>query len=392
MMKKTVGAVVIGGDFQGLGVIRSLAEEGIPIFLLEYERSIARYSRYVSRYATNCSLLSNEGNSFPEYLISLAKNESLDGWVLFPNSDECVKLLSIHRDALQNWYRNPVPPWEIVSKFYYKQQAYEIAEKISIPIPRFYRATSLEGFLIQDMDFPVVLKPACKERYFPQARKKAVRADNRKEFETEYRRMSSIIDSSEIVVQELIEGGPKNLFSYATVFDGKRPLAGMMARRSRQHPMDFGQATTYAESVHIPELRALATKLLAEMRYTGLAEVEFMNDAKNGTFKFIEINGRPWGWHTLAKAAGTNLPLILFQFMNGGDTGRFEPLAGVKWIRLTTDIPTVFKEILGRRMTLKDYINSLKGKKTFAVFSRRDVLPFFFELALIPYLFKKRGF
>ncbi len=74
-----VGAVIIGGDFQSLGIVRSLTEKGIPVFIIECEKSISRYSRYVNRVEKNYALLSS--SSFAEYLISLAQRENLKGCV-----------------------------------------------------------------------------------------------------------------------------------------------------------------------------------------------------------------------------------------------------------------------------------------------------------------------
>ncbi len=67
-------------------------------------------------------------------------------------------------------------------------------------------------------------------------------------------------------------------------------------------------------------------------------------------------------------------------------------MENMKWFRLTTDIPIVAGEILKGRLRLRDYLRSCRGKKTFAVFSVRDPLPFLAELVMLPYLWKKRGF
>jgi predicted ATP-grasp superfamily ATP-dependent carboligase len=40
------GAVVLGGDYQGLGIVRSLGRHGIPSVIVDDETSIARTSRY----------------------------------------------------------------------------------------------------------------------------------------------------------------------------------------------------------------------------------------------------------------------------------------------------------------------------------------------------------
>jgi len=385
------GALILGGDFQGLGVIRSLSEQGVQVFLVEYEWSISRYSRYVRRRAFKRDLLS--GGRFAEYLIELAKEEKLEGWVVYPNNDEIVKELSVNREELGKYYRIPVPPWDVVRKFYVKKEAYEVAEKLSIPIPRMYRGKGIEDILSQEPRFPLVLKPSFKENYFPRTRKKAVRVDTRKELIEEFRKMSEFVEPELIVVQEMIEGGPKNLYSYVVLFDGERVVAGMAARRSRQHPMDFGQATTFAESVNLPEIGEMASALLKEIGYFGLAEVEFMRDEKDGCFKFIEINGRPWGWHTLAKASGLNLPYLLFRLMVGEPVQNgLRPEIGVKWVRWITDVPTVAKEIISGRMSISEYIESLKGKREYAVFSMKDPLPFLMEYVMIPYLWWRRGF
>src|SRR5262249_35471538 len=43
------GAVVIGGDYRGLGVVRSLGRHGIPVWVLTDEHTIAASSRYARR-------------------------------------------------------------------------------------------------------------------------------------------------------------------------------------------------------------------------------------------------------------------------------------------------------------------------------------------------------
>ncbi len=43
------GAIVVGGDYQGLGIVRSLGRRGIDVLVLDDERSIGRRSRYARR-------------------------------------------------------------------------------------------------------------------------------------------------------------------------------------------------------------------------------------------------------------------------------------------------------------------------------------------------------
>jgi predicted ATP-grasp superfamily ATP-dependent carboligase len=387
---KSIGALILGGDFQGLGIIRCLYEYNVPCFVVDYEIGIAKYSRYVKRSVYEPNLL--DENYFVDYLIGLAKKQDLKDWVLYATKDEMLKIISINLVKLKEWFKVPLPGWDVVQKFYFKEQAYKIAESIGIPIPKIYDHSSIDDLLRHNLQFPLVLKPSFKEKYYPITKKKAIRVNNIDELKKEYSEMNAIIDTSEIVVQEMIEGGTKNLFSYATYFDGEKSIGGITAVRLRQHPMDFGHATTYAVSVFKPELFEMGNKILKAIGYSGIAEVEFMWDDREKVFKFIEINGRFWGWHTLAREAGINFPFILYQHMLGQVISTNDAEINAKWVRLLTDLPTVFQEIFKGRFTIKDYIASMKGKKRFAVFSINDPLPFFVEILLIPYLWIKRGF
>ena len=384
------GALILGSDFQALGAARSLAAHHVPLFLLETETGIARYSRHVRRRAMVRNLFHREAGV--DFLLDLVEREGLQGWVPYATSDDGVRFLAEHRDQLSAALRVPVPPWEVTQKFYFKEQAYRLAAAHDIPIPRMYEAENLDALLAQDISFPAVLKPSCKEGYYERTKKKGIRVDSRDELVREYQRMNAIIPADRIVVQQFLNGGPGNLYSYATVFDGQQPVVGMAARRARQHPMDFGHATTFAESVDPAEMRELSTRLLRAMNYRGVAEVEFMYDPDTQCYRFLEINGRLWGWHTLAKAAGVNVPYALFQLMTAGAVASARPNPGVKWIRLITDTPTAVLEMLRGRMSPRSYLRSFVGTTEFAVFSWRDPLPFFVEFALVPYLWWKKGF
>ena len=78
-----------------------------------------------------------------DFLLELADQEQLAGWVLFANSDETVKFLSQHRDRLGQRFRVPLPPWDVTQRFFDKANAYRAAAAAGIPIPRMYHADSL---------------------------------------------------------------------------------------------------------------------------------------------------------------------------------------------------------------------------------------------------------
>ena len=187
--ERPVGVVILGSDFQALGAIRSFAENNIPVFLMQHEFGISMFSRYVKR-RDDYLLLSPE--EFSDRMIEIAKKENLKGWMLFPNDDEVVKLVSIAREDLQKWYKIPVPSWENVQQFYYKNNASKIADELSIPVPQMYNSPNLDDLLSQDLVFPLVLKPTFKKDYFPVTKKKGIRVDTIEELKREYLTMCFI--------------------------------------------------------------------------------------------------------------------------------------------------------------------------------------------------------
>jgi predicted ATP-grasp superfamily ATP-dependent carboligase len=384
-----VGALIIGGDYQGLGIARSLKQEGIPVCIVDNEFSISRFSRCREVYFKSPS--PKEEASFVEFLVKVSRN-GFAGWVVFPTNDECVSLLSRHKSQLENFYKIPTPHWDITKFFYDKRLTYKVAERIGIDIPKTWLIQNIEELEKSDISFPAIIKPAIRDRFYPHMKSKAILARSMEELRKAYERVSKIIDPSEIIVQEVIPGTPENLYSLAVFVKERKIVARLVARRMRQHPMDFGHASTFVETVDIPELEQIGEKLLAEVGYYGLAEVEFKFDHRDGKFKLLEVNPRTWGWHTIGLRAGVNFSLILYKDMVGEEFKVNSFRKGVKWVRIITDVPTATKELMKGNLSLSEYINSLRGEKEFAVFSWKDPLPFIMEFFLIPYLWRKRGF
>lgn len=384
------GVLLIGADFQAVGVARALAEEGIPVVLLETEAGIARYSNAVSSRISKRDLLTADDSV--SYLLELADTHSLHGWSIFCVNDETIEFLAKNHAELSSVYKLAVLPWDITQRFYEKDQAGYAAAQAGIPIPQVYPSGSLEELLSSDPQFPLVLKPTFKKNYYDKTNDKAILVKDRDSLVQEYESMNQLISTNQILAQEFLPGGTKNLFSFAAVFNGESVLAGLSSHRIRQHPMDFGHATTYAVSQDIPELEQLAIRFMKQIGYRGVAEVEFMFDERTQQYKFIEMNGRFWGWHMLTRYAGLNYPATLYRMLNGIETERLVPKNHTTWVRLLTDIPTVLREAVRGRMSVTRVLQSLASYRTDAVWSWKDPAPFLMEALMAPYLWWKKGF
>jgi predicted ATP-grasp superfamily ATP-dependent carboligase len=141
----------------------------------------------------------------------------------------------------------------------------------------------------------------------------------------------------------------------------------------------------------IPELDKLAIKMLKGINYTGISEVEFMYDDTAGQYKMLEINPRTWKWHSLANIIGLNLIEQMVKYLDGLTPEPFmNKTENLAWIERLTDMWVFINEFFRGRMSVDEYIKSMRVKKESATWSKHDPWPAIFYILLSPYLFFKR--
>ncbi|MGH9354271.1 MAG: ATP-grasp domain-containing protein, partial [Terriglobia bacterium] len=296
------------------------------------------------------------------------------------------------RSLLTKYFRVPTPEWSTVQWMWDKRNTYHLAKELGIPIPRTECPGDIERLNALDIAFPVVIKPAIKERFLRATKVKAWRANNRAELQNLFLRAAKLIEPGEVMVQELVPGDGRHQFAYCAFFKQGRAVGGMVARRTRQHPSEFGRASTFVETIDLPLLESLSERFLRAIDYYGLVELEYKLDPRDGQYKLLDVNARTWGYHTLGRRAGVDFPWLLFTDQLGQPVEPQQARPGVSWIRLITDLPTGISGILSGKLNWKAYVRSLCAAHVEAVFSREDPIPGIAELALIPYLSVRRGF
>lgn len=386
-----VGALVIGGDYQGLGIVRSLGRHRVPVCIVDDEHSVSRYSRYTTKFVHAPSL--RDERKTVDYLLDVGNRLGLQGWVLYPTRDETVAAISRYREELSTVFRVPTPEWNSVQWAWDKRNSYQLAEKLGIPIPVTRYPQHVDELAeLANLNPPFAIKPAIKEHFIYSTKAKAWRANNHAELRSLFQKAAEFVPRGEIMVQEVIPGGGSQQYSYCAFFRDGQAVGKMVARRRRQHPLEFGRASTYVETVDIPLLEELAERFLRAINYYGLVEVEFKLDPRDSQYKLLDVNARTWGYHSLGARAGTDFSYMLFADQIGLPVSACRAKPGVAWMRFTTDLPAACMGLLAHDTDFKSYIRSLRACGTEAVFSAKDPLPGLAEILLVPYLAIKRGF
>jgi D-aspartate ligase len=382
------GALIIGGAHGSLAIARSLGQRGIPVWVANGGHPIMRFSRFPSR---TFAWSSEEPDALTK-LIALASDNNLHGWVLFAGGDAEVKFVAAHHSALGEVFRLTTPAWETARWAHDKRLTYEHAGEIGVDAPRSYYPKDADDVAALDVKFPVLLKPTSRDEINAFTLAKVWRADDRNALVALYARAHAMVGASHIVLQELIPGSGASQFSYAALWNRGAPVASLVARRSRQYPVDFGYTSTCVETIDRPEVEAAASRFLASLNFSGLVEVEFKYDDRDGRYKILDVNPRTWSWTALGAAAGIDFPYLAWR-LAVGETVLPLPRApaGIVWMHLSRDIVAAAHEMMRGSLTLRDYLAVFRKPIVFAAFAGNDPLPAFADLPIVLWrLFGKR--
>ncbi len=265
------GALVLGSDYRGLGAVQSLGRQGIDVWVVHESRGVADVSRYARR---TIRFPTGADDSKVDFLLELGRRHALEGWVLFPTSDKIAAICARNRDVLGAVFRPTTPPWEVYRYAHDKQLTERLAAEIGVPSPRMWEL-GLAGAADIDCRFPAILKPTVKEERNALTVEKAWRVEDRAELAARYAAALQLLPADQIMLQELIPGDGTNQLSFAALACDGEVICSVVARRTRQIPMDIGRVSTFVETIDDADVRSLGRRVVARLSYTGLVEVEF---------------------------------------------------------------------------------------------------------------------
>ena len=368
------GAVVIGGYVNGLGLVRALAARGVrTVVITTKPYDIAHRSRWVCAHEAVPEL-----EERPELLVELLERRARDwsGWALFPTNDGALAALAQHHDRLSSTYRVVAPPHEVTRYFLDKRLMSEVARGVGMDLPRCYGPAAENTAALPNLRFPVVVKPLVGYRFFSRFGCKLFAASNRDELDHCIARLADADIPGQIF--DLVPGPDSRIYAYCTyVAAGGEPAGGVLIRKLRQNPPFFGDARVADIAPDNPALREATVELLRRIRFRGIAITEFKLDPRDGSFRFIEVNGRSVVYNGLLRRAGLDLAGLAWSDYVSGQPERDRPNGwpGV-WIHLH---PDVLYSTLYRRhdpIGIRDFLAPYIRPKVEAVWSTTDPLPF----------------
>jgi predicted ATP-grasp superfamily ATP-dependent carboligase len=238
---------------------------------------------------------------------------------VIPTDDVALSLISEARSSFEGVAVLPFPESEIVQIAHDKGALASLAAEKGIPTPRtvVVREPADRERAIHLVGFPAVVK-ARVSRLLVAGQWRSGAGTHYVHTPAEMEEACRVVGATVPfpVVQEYIPGDGRGIF---VLMNRGRLRAAFAHRRIREKPPSGG-VSVLSESVPL-DTRLLdhSERILEALKWHGVAMVEFKRDARDGTDKLLEINGRFWGSLQLAVDAGVDFPYLLYRQAIDGD-------------------------------------------------------------------------
>ena len=313
--KKHKATVLVTDVSRGcsIAIIRSLGRAGYRVIAADSDpKCIGFKSKYVWKTMVYPSPEANP-DKFTELLLNEIKTQNVE--LVIPTTELVIQPIIKNRELFEAQTHLALPPTEQYRVVTDKQKTMDLALKLGIPIPATQVVETAEEALkyADKLGWPIVLKPITSAKINGDGKVEAFEVTYASSKDELQQLMQRFEGRCEVLLQKYHDG--KGYGIEMLMHEGNL-IAAFSHKRLREYPVSGG-ASSYRESVMLDEeLFAYSEALLKELKWTGLAMVEFK---VNGSEKILmEINGRVWGSLPLAIASGVDFPLMLVELVLNG--------------------------------------------------------------------------
>ncbi len=331
-------ALVMNTHITGLAVARSLGRAGVPVIGLDDERGgLGQSSRHLAGLGLVPGPTVDDGQALADHLIALGPSFA-ERPVLVPTNDDWVLALARHRTGLEEHYRSSSAGYDVVRRALEKTSLYRACEALGVAIPRtWYLDEQTPEQVAAVVPYPCVLKPDDSRGFYTAFRAKVFVVHGAEAFVQRCAEAAAV--GLALVAQERVETRPGGFWSVASCLSPDGTVRGVFTgRKLEQWPPDFG-TSCLADSRWDPAIAEAGVRVLQELGYSGISEVEFVEDPATGRRLLLDVNTRAWKWIGLPVAAGVDLPLLAYRDAIGEPCDSSPQRDGVRWTFLRDYVP-----------------------------------------------------
>jgi predicted ATP-grasp superfamily ATP-dependent carboligase len=377
-----------------VAIIRTLGRAGYRVLAADSSpRSLGFRSRFAHETVVYPSP-DTHPQLFAEFLLKILKKKKID--LLIPVTDSEIHVILAFRELFEQAGRVALPENDLMEIVNDKVKTIQLAKKVGVPVPESYvvRNTKEALSFARNLTWPIVVKPQFSRKLFNGRKIELFQISYANSPEDLIRLMKNLEKRCDVILQAYHQGVG---YGIELLTQDGEPIAAFAHKRLREIPISGG-ASCYRQSINFDNnLYSYALKLLKELRWTGVAMVEFKVNGSD--VMFMEINGRIWGSLPLAVTSGVNFPLRLAkQFLNdnGAIITQFpnDYKVGLRCRNLGKDLMWIvsvlmqrekysFFPIPKRSRAVKAILGLLNPLNKYDLFCLDDPMPGFAELPVI---------
>jgi len=357
-----------------VGIARTLGRLGVPVYAVVEDRYTPLAT---SRYLTKAFVWDRWPRDRQTLLSAMATIGEIINRpaILIPIDDLSAISVAENASSLSQWFLLPRLSRELPRQLADKSMFYSLCAGIGVPCPVSIAPRSADDVreFAKHTTFPVVAK-AAEQWLLLNDRHNAIVIPNSEALLNFYE-STEPEQRSRIILQEYIPG---RHWIYHGYCDHEKGLyLGFTGKKLLSYPPSAG-STAVGISVENETLRCLSEKLLAAVSYSGIIDIDWRQDERDGKYKILDCNPR----------VGMNFRM--FENSAGIDVVRAQHL---NLTRRSIDCPPMIE---GRLFIVEPYyllaflrvrraslpmtsgdISQQPRSKEFAWWNRDDPLPFF---------------
>ena len=386
--------VILGGNINGLGIVRSFQKTSIPVFVLIHDKDFIRFSRFCKAFM--CPDPQNE--EFIPFLKSFCRSLPAKP-IVFATSDVFLMPLIHSKKDLENEALIPTCEQELFDKLIEKKYLYSFAEQVGVDCPKTkcIQANQLNLKIEEDMRYPLIVKPSVNIIFRKVFGQKALLVNNKEELWSLIKKLDETKYDDSLIVQEYIPGDMTTLYTITSYVDKRHEVRGYsIGHKIRQYPAKTGTITSGLVE-HVEDILEMSKRFVKEVEFYGISNIEYKYDERDGKYKLMEINPRTGIWNLSVLESGINLPLMAYNDILGrAIQDEYNKEGRLIWAYTIFDLLTSVNARSNQRdgatsISYKQWRSSLKGcRKVDAIFKWYDPMPSVINsINLLFYTFKK---
>lgn len=302
--------------FNGLALLQELGRLGIPVYALDTHKSIGARSKYAQYVKVTDPLVNPE--RFISELIQLSKSLNSKP-LLLPTNDHWSEAISKYKEQLIEHCIVSSSDIETIELLLDKEKFAKWCLHKGFSVPAIYDINTVINGKV-NINYPIALKANSRRRLGANQNEKWSDTADYLRFKVchnidEIKHFSKIARANNVPIylQQLVNGRSDSMRTIG-VFANKGSVKGIIyGRKVRGFPAQHGDCVV-GEALPVPNwAKDLAISLCKDLKYTGIAEIELMQDSISKKYFIIEINPRSWSWVGVGPASGVSLAWLAYK-------------------------------------------------------------------------------